>query len=505
MSTKEVTTLRKAGKLIEAESLALTLLEQEPDNIWNKRAAAWVYYDFLKQNDQAQDKEAYLNYLHKVYELQLTNDEDLFFKNIVYSISAFIHSLAKEPNNHYNAVNQVFNYLTYFHFNTSLDEYSMLLQAFLKFKDWNGFGNFVRWWDLKNLNPKDFESTEYNGRSMMSLAEKAHAAYCKSLLKGDLAIVNGFVGGEYVVNPQKIRDYLPMLDQLISEHPNYKYSLYYKAKLLLEIKEYTKAVDALLPFALQKQNDSWVWSLLADAFNDQPQLQIACNCKALTLKSKPAFLINTRLHLAQLLIDAQHYDKAKFEIETIIKVRQQNNWSVDKEVTALTQQSWYANTQATTDNTSFYHEHKKLAQDLLYKDIPNTQIVVTYVNPSKHMLNFIDEQKNQGFFKYQGLIKNPKIGGVLNVKFTDQKDQFYKAAYLEPVAVMPTDSKVVKKFEGLLRQKTPGSFGFIDDVFISPKILDKTQYTDQDQVSGIAVKSFNKRKNEWGWSALSLN
>jgi len=49
MSFKEIKELRQAGKLDEALQMANQALEAEPDNIWNKRAAAWVYYDYLKK------------------------------------------------------------------------------------------------------------------------------------------------------------------------------------------------------------------------------------------------------------------------------------------------------------------------------------------------------------------------------------------------------------------------------------------------------------------------
>jgi len=49
MSFKEINELRQAGKLDEALQMANQALETEPENIWNKRAAAWVYYDYIKK------------------------------------------------------------------------------------------------------------------------------------------------------------------------------------------------------------------------------------------------------------------------------------------------------------------------------------------------------------------------------------------------------------------------------------------------------------------------
>jgi len=48
MSFKEIKELRQAGKLEEALQMANQALETDPDNIWNKRAIAWVYYDYIK-------------------------------------------------------------------------------------------------------------------------------------------------------------------------------------------------------------------------------------------------------------------------------------------------------------------------------------------------------------------------------------------------------------------------------------------------------------------------
>ena len=52
MSFKEIKELRQAGKLEEALQLANQALEVEPDNIWNKRAIAWGYYEYLKKYAQ---------------------------------------------------------------------------------------------------------------------------------------------------------------------------------------------------------------------------------------------------------------------------------------------------------------------------------------------------------------------------------------------------------------------------------------------------------------------
>lgn len=75
MSFKEIKQLRQAGKLDEALQMAHQALEAEPYNIWNKRAAAWVYYDYIKKNAQPESFEAFKENLTKIKDLRLPEDE----------------------------------------------------------------------------------------------------------------------------------------------------------------------------------------------------------------------------------------------------------------------------------------------------------------------------------------------------------------------------------------------------------------------------------------------
>ena len=77
MSFKEIKELRQAGKLDEALQMANQAMEAGPDNIWNKRAAAWVYYDYIKKYAQPDAFEAFKENLIKIKELQLPEDEKM--------------------------------------------------------------------------------------------------------------------------------------------------------------------------------------------------------------------------------------------------------------------------------------------------------------------------------------------------------------------------------------------------------------------------------------------
>lgn len=49
---------------------------------------------------------------------------------------------------------------------------------------------------------------------------------------------------------------------------------------------------------------------------------------------------------------------------------------------------------------------------------------------------------------------------------------------------------------------TDKGFGFIDDVFVAPHIILKHNYTSGQQIDGKAIRTFNKKKEQFGWTLL---
>jgi hypothetical protein len=118
------------------------------------------------------------------------------------------------------------------------------------------------------------------------------------------------------------------------------------------------------------------------------------------------------------------------------------------------------------------------------------------------MLNFVKDKSKHGFFSYKGLIQKPKIGEVLKVRFNAEGiDGFYKVLTLKIVSE-DINTNAIKSFEGNIRIKDGSEFGFVNDIFIEPKIVKLNNYSNNQEVSGKALLSFNKKKNEWGWKMI---
>lgn len=500
MSFKEIKELRQARKLEEALQMANQALEAEPENIWNKRAAGWVYYDYLKKNAQPASFEIFKENLIKIKALQLPEDEKMVFDNCAWQIGSLVFALQKTEHVDYDKINELFEIIRDFNFTKPSEAYSFIYKAFHKgYQNWSGYLTFAEWWSFENLRSEDYLIEEFKGKKMMSVAEQAYIAYSKKLLEGEL--IDPF-GQQRVIDKEKIQSFLPKLDSLIDKHLDYQYPPYFKAKLLLVLGNDGNVLSAFLPFAKQKRNDFWVWELMAEIFSEDKDIQFACYCKALSLKTPEDFLVKLRQTFAGMLIDKKMYNEAKTEIQKVIETREKNEWKLPNQIVQWTEQEWYKSITSKKDNSDLYLSHIKQAEEILFQDIPEELIVVEFVNENKGILNFVKDKKKFGFFNYSGHLTKPQIGDLLKVRFNgDRQDGFYKILTAKKAGSNVT-SDAIRDFEGVLKVISPQNFGFIEDIFVESKIIEESKLVDGQIIKGRSILSFNKKKNEWGWKAI---
>lgn len=502
MSFKEIKELRQAGKLDEALQMANQALELEPDNIWNKRAAAWVYYGYLKKNAQPESIEAFKVNLTKIKDLQLPEDEKMVFDNCAWQIGSLVFSLQKIENVDYGKINELFEIIKDFHFTKPSEAYSFIYKAFHKgYQNWSNYLTFADWWNFENLRSEDFIKEEFKGKKMMSIAEQAYIAYSKKLLDGEP--LDSF-GQHRSIDKEKIQSFLPIMDDIIKKHPDYQYPPYFKAKLLLALGDNENVMSVFLPFAKQKRNDFWVWELISEIFSDDEEIKFACYCKALSLKTPEDFLVKIRQTFAEMLIEKSMYNEAKTEIQKVIATREKHEWKLPNLIILWTEQDRYKSATVKKNNHDFYSNYTKKAEEVLYQDIPEELIVVEFVNKDKSMLNFVKDKRKFGFFNYAGHLSKPQVGNIVKVRFNgDGQDGFYKILTAKKTD-SNTTSDAIKDFEGTLKMISPQNFGFIEDIFIEPKIIQDSKLSNGLAIKGRAILSFNKKKNEWGWKAIEV-
>ena len=520
MSFKEVKELRQSKKLSEAYTLAKEDLSNGPEDIWNKRSLAWVLYDYLKINSSEEQYELFVKYLKELKELDLPENENMIYDNSAWQIGKLIFDIYKNQQTDYNKIDQIFSIITNFHFSKPSEAFSFLFKAFHKgYKNWHNYLSFVDWWHFDNFREDDYKMEEFNGRSIMSIAEQAYIGYSKKLMEKLDSSNVGYSGFEkYKSIKEKISAFILNLDSIINDHPDYQYPQYFKVKLQLAIGNRNNLLKSFIPFARQKRNDFWVWELLSEIYSDDESKKLACLCKALSCKSPNDFLIRVREHFVDLLISRKDFPQAKYEIEEIIKTRNENSWKIPLKVQGWQKESWFTQTEKITDNKSFYKKYAPIAEEILFKDIPEEVIAVEHVNSEKKILNFIESKTRHGFFKYENQIDNVEVGDYLKVKFVPENDstqinnvdksyesihKHYKVFSVSKTNDIPNQD-IIKGFEGSVNIRNNQQFGFVNDIFIEPRIIKSFEIKNNDFINGVALLTFNKKKNEWSYKAVKI-
>lgn len=138
-------------------------------------------------------------------------------------------------------------------------------------------------------------------------------------------------------------------------------------------------------------------------------------------------------------------------------------------------------------------------------DIVPTKIgVVDHVNEAKQIAHFIVGQGVGGLIPLSGFSAMPNVGeavAVKLVKYVSKQGERYRVLTAESTTEAPSAS-VRKSFESRIRGER--EMGFTqDDIFIPPNLMKAAEISDGDWVSGEALLNFDKKRNQWGWKAIS--
>lgn len=185
--------------------------------------------------------------------------------------------------------------------------------------------------------------------------------------------------------------------------------------------------------------------------------------------------------------------------------RSAKGWPIPNVVAQWQASNWYKQATAKKSNHDFYSRYTTVADSLLFSDVEEESILVTFVNSDKKMLNFIDLDENQGFFKYDRLLDKVRSGEILKVRFKRKSNDGLHEAFTVSAGVDEAlRDKFLKGVEGVVRIAEGNEFGFVDDVFLHPTIVSKYKLTAGMTLQGQAMKAFDPKKGQWGWKMISV-
>ncbi|MGN0213248.1 MAG: tetratricopeptide repeat protein, partial [Muribaculaceae bacterium] len=338
MTIKEITALRRSGHLTEAMAAA----EAEFANAANKytaNALFWCLNDLLKQQS-GNDVTATIERMKVLYN-EFGSDNDYMQKSMIlaekhivphyYELKTAVEN-AKNGGDAITSHKQIsifynngeldkqlyedFGWLTYYALKqTNLNEvknrkillslylqlnlskpsilHSLILSEAVKIEKNTPLQfrirNFVRLWELENLRNDDWEqfSTD-GGNTMSSLVEKLISVYAKE------------VKTDHVEAPD---EFCQLVDEALEKFPGNQNLPLYKAGVLISRGKIDEALSYYKDMILQSPSKFFLWDQASSLVQDI-DTKIGLLCKALTCGVEDNFIVNVRLTLAKLLIQA---------------------------------------------------------------------------------------------------------------------------------------------------------------------------------------------------------
>lgn len=131
--------------------------------------------------------------------------------------------------------------------------------------------------------------------------------------------------------------------------------------------------------------------------------------------------------------------------------------------------------------------------------------VVDHVNTEKQVLHFIVDRAIDGVIPLADLSTHFKEGDAITVKlsrYLTKNGTAYRVLHAEATDEIPSP-QVWKQFSDSIR--VSNGMGFtMGDIFIPAPLVADHQIHDGQTIAGAAVLCFNKKRQNWGWKAISL-
>lgn len=467
-AAQEITELRKGGHLAEAYNKGYELLQANPDDEYLKSAIGWVLYEKVK---------ALVNEAKK-------------HPNSTIKLSEGFRSIFRE----------------YAKLNLSRPDllFSLLLSQAAQFPDDLIFlPKVMMWAGLDSFRSEDFIVQTANGsKTYESLVEKVARTVGKvarNLTLQDFPDIKEI----QTFSIQLIDTAIQKTDLQKPEFLNHS-----KGLLLHSIGESTLAQDILIPFVRSKCNDWWTWEALASVVEtNSPKEAITLYVKACLSCHEEGYSVNALENLSYLAANQQELPIAKWAAHRAFRIRKQKEYSIPPSLTELTETPWY------DDESVPLISEKALAQ------LSSGAEMFIQAGLPQYNGNYIDSFTNKKGKKVAkfGAIINGESQELTTLMRTVQSD--LKLVAGEPVKLTVDAAKerlnitaVNQRQAGTLFDSMrcisgqfrlhPKGFGFVDKAYVPHEIA--RQIDDRQHVSVAVVKKLDKKKNQWGFTAIAI-
>lgn len=349
--------------------------------------------------------------------------------------------------------------------------------------------DFMTRWGWENLREEDWKQYRTdNGNTVNSLVEKLIGVYAKELKTDGVA------------SPAEFNE---LVDKALARYPNSQYMPFYKATVLISMGKLDQALDYYKRLILLSPTKCFLWHQASALVSDN-NLKIALLCKAIRVERDEAFKGKCRLDLAHLLIEQGKYAEAKCELSIYHDFYISQRWRLRQEYLDLERR--IPSGIAATKDDSLYEAYLPKAEDFIYSAVPSIVAVKVADRQledrnrpgrsfSQWTLRTSDKTLSLKKPQKYGLNPRSKNGTLYDVKLRDERIVWVAESDQNPLAL-----DWIKKVEGIITLKTDKNgnpYAILDRVYIGRKLLNGIH--DQQMVQAIALKQEDGR-----WSAIAV-
>lgn len=537
MTIKEITALRKAGRLQEALQAAETEFASS-QNKYTASALFWCLNDLYKQQEQ-EEALSTLERMEALYEDYCSGDKMMlmsltYARRIAKPFSQEIKDALAQAKNGaditgtYSKILEAYNsqsldkslysdfgWMVYYVLKrtplnnayarkTLLNQYlmlelpkpsllhSLILGEAIKIEKNTPLQfrirDFIRLWGLENLMEDDWKQFKTDqGHFLPSTVEKLIGAYAKEIKT------------DRVVAPPEFND---LVDKALTIYPNNQNIPQDKAVVLMSQGEKGKALECYKDLILKYPSKFYLWSQVAE-LTDDIDIKLGLLCKAITLGVEDTFLGGIRLKIASILLAKGLYANARYELDQYKETYTSQGWNLKAEYWHLLNQ--VSTVQATDSNSSLYAQFCPEADKFIYSALPSIfaikvsdKLLEDRNHPGRKFVLWTLRTKNDIL-----RVKKPskfglersKNGSVFEVKVLDDK-----VVWIKPSQVSLLEQDWIKEAEGAVTLRTDRNgktYAILNGVYIGEKFL-------RDIKSGQNVKIIALSQQDSRWSAISL-
>jgi len=355
----------------------------------------------------------------------------------------------------------------------------------------------IKAYGLDCFQPIDFDEHYKDGRKHSPLVEMITVKTAKFLEKEK--------------NETDLNWILSYAEKFIAKMPNNYLLIYHHGRLLLALGRGNEAKERLHAVLLKQKNQYWAWGAFGETMKDSDKLNcLACYCKSLSFPVDEHLLLIVREALVRLLLELEMHVEAKTEVEQILRLHKETMGKVSADIKEMPKAEWFKTTTANSSNLNFYLGHLKTADKLLYGDKEGVNGIVTAFYDEDKGVFIQFELDKVALYKFQKTslpVSDFYLGKMVKVAVdavTINGQRRYTALRVEETDGLPSET-FYRNYAGDLKvpQKSEAqAFGFVDDVFVPGDLFRKTPGLKK--VTGVCIKEFNKKRNTYGWRALSI-